>query len=210
MAMGLSPRNPARFTAGRHYKFVQIMLNRLLFSLALGLLMLPTKAHEVSSNRGTLILREANHISLSLRVHLDDLMHDVVAAKLTPFEFLEQFASMPTREFEMQYARVQSLVESETRIVLPSGKVVALRQWRWPDTRSFQSQIRESAMQMAVAPHDHLPEQENEIFAEATAKEDFSAISLRLAPQLRPILIVNYRPHQVWMEQQTSQVKVRF
>lgn len=208
--MGQSPRNPPRRIAGRQPRVDLNMMHRLLLALLLSLGVWPTGAHEVSTNRVTLVLREANHISLTLRVNLIDLLRSVLAPKVASIEFLAQCASMPTTEFAAQFLRVQSLVQSETRMVLPSGRSVAIGQWRWPDAARLQAQIRDNAMQMVVAPHDHVPELESEIYAEAIAKEDLSNVSLQLARQMRPTLIVNYRPHQVWMELPSSEVRLRF
>ena len=185
-------------------------MHRLLLALFLALVVLPIGAHEVSTNRATLVLREANHISLTLRINLVDLLRNVLEPKMTSMEFQAQFAAMPLPEFAAKYLRVQSLVQSETRMVLPSGRSVAIGQWRWPDTARLQAQIRDNAMQMVVAPHDHIPEFEDEVYAEATAKEDLSEVSLNLALQLRPTLIVNYRPRQIRMERQTGEVRLRF
>lgn len=185
-------------------------MKRMLLLLVIGLFILPGRAHEVSTNRATLVLREANHIALTLRVNLSDLMRDVLTPKMAPNEFLAQFSAMPSPDFEMHYARVQTLVQSETRMFLPSGRNVPLGQWRWPNAKQVQANIRDSAMQMAVAPLDHLPEFESEVHAEATAGEDLSDVSLQLPRQLRPILIVNYRPHQVWMKPPNSEVRLRF
>jgi len=186
------------------------MKNRGPFWLLMSLLMLPAEAHEVTTNRATLVLREANHLSLTLRINLANLMRDVLVPKKAPNEFLEQFAAMPSGEFEAQYLRVQTHVQTQTRLVLSSGKSVSLGQWRWPDTKRLQAEIRDNAMQMAVSPHDHLPELDNEVYVEGTSKEELSEVTLQLARQLRPILVVNYRPHQVWMAPQTSEIRLRF
>lgn len=119
------------------------------------------QAHELESNRATLVLRDAQHVSLTFFVDYPAVLHQVLA---------------PNRS--------------------------AQDNWSWPMAAAVQSQLQQRAMQSVVAASEHSHVVPTEIRAEATSNHpaDFTSVTLRPAAQFKQVLVVSYRPKQVWLK----------
>jgi hypothetical protein len=158
-----------------------------------------TVAHELQGNRGTLVRRDAQHLTLTLFVDYTKVLHQLLAARSTLQEFTLMHSAMPPSEFQARLLKAQSQLQSSTRLVMSNGKTATLVQWVWPTPASVQKVLQQHAMQAVASPSDHTHESLMEIRAEAKSSHtgDFSAVSLQLPAALQQVLVVSYQPVQM-------------
>ena len=167
-------------------------------------------AHELQANRLTLVLREGTHVSLTFRLDFTDVLHRALAPQRTVQEFVLQYAAMPPHAFQSDLLRAQRQFQAATGLATAAGKVATLTHWTWPDAEQVQAALRERAMQTVVAPGAHPHTTPVEVVAEATVAQAISAVTVRLPKEFQPVLLVSYRPQQVWMAPQARSTTVKF
>ncbi len=178
--------------------------------LATVLWALPGLAHELQDNRATLVLRENNHVTLTVYVGLADALHLALAPQRPLGEFLASWAAMKPEELQKQLLQAQKRFEAGTRLVLPQGGELALTNWVWPDARQVQSLLQRRIMQSLVDPGGHFHEDPTEIHAEAVAVREIASLRVQFPEEFQRVLVVAYRPSQVWAEPRTMSPAIRF
>jgi len=167
-------------------------------------------AHELQANRLTLVLREGTHVSLTFRLDFTDVLHRALAPQRTVQEFVLQYAAMPPHAFQSDLLRAQRQFQAATGLATAAGKVATITHWTWPDAEQVQAALRERAMQTVVAPGAHPHSTPVEVVAQATATQAISAVTVQLPAEFQPVLLVSYRPQQVWMAPQARSTTVKF
>jgi hypothetical protein len=159
-------------------------------------------AHELQDNRATLVLRDRQHLSLTLFVDYPKVLHQVLAPKIPLQEFVMLHSAMKPQEFQAQLLVAQHKLQASTSVLLGNGKTAALAQWVWPSADSVHKLLQQRAMQAIVAPSDHAHVVPMEIRAEAKSNHtsDFSTLTLQLPSALQQVLVVSYQPKQVWLK----------
>ena len=155
-------------------------------------------AHELQDNRATLVQRDTRHVSLQLYVSLPDVMHQVLAPKRPFPEFVMAMAAVAPPEFAAAALTVQKKVEQEMRVVDDKGTAMMLSNWAWPAPTQLQAALRERAMELAVAPADHSHTVPLEVRAELRASTPIKALQVQFPAALKKVMLVYYRPKQVW------------
>jgi hypothetical protein len=179
---------------------------------ALSLLASSALAHELDTNRATLVLRDRQHLSITFFVDYTDVLHQVLAPQKSVHEFVLMASAMKPQEFQVQLQTVQRKLQNGTVLTLHKGKSAQLVQWVWPGAASVQSQLQQRAMQVLVAPGTHAHLVRTEIRAEAQSgnSSDFSSVTLRLPSEFKDVLVVSYQPKQVWVKPQTALPTISF
>lgn len=160
------------------------------------------QAHELESNRATLVLRDAQHVSLTFFVDYPAVLHQVLAPNRTAQEFMLMVAAMKPEEFQAQLQEAQRKLQSSTILKTHKGKPAELINWSWPKAAAVQSQLQQRAMQSVVAASDHSHVVPTEIRVEAKSNNaaDFTLVTLKLPAQFQQVLVVSYQPKQVWLK----------
>ena len=169
-------------------------------------------AHELQDNRATLVLRDHQHLALTLFVDYPKVLHQVLAPQTSLQEFVMLHAAMKPQEFQAQLLVAQRKLQGGTSVVLGSGKTAVLAQWVWPSSTPVHKLLQQRAMQAIVAPNDHAHAVPMEIRAETKSNNasDFSSVILQLPPALQQVLVVSYQPKQVWLKANTPSPRISF
>jgi hypothetical protein len=186
------------------------MIRRIAGGLLLSLLIAPALAHEQPANRLTIVLREPNHASMTFFINYADALHRALAPGRTFQEFALQYSAMNPQSFQKELLRAQARLEKGTHLVLPGGKEATISRWDWPDAAHVQAALQELVMRAVVAPGEHAHEGPIEVHADATSPQAIVSMSLRLPEELHPVLVVSYRPSQVWIEPKAPAATIRF
>jgi hypothetical protein len=159
-------------------------------------------AHELESNRATLVLRDSQHLSLTFFLDYPRVLHQVLAPQQPLKEFVLMYSAMNPAQLQSQLLEAQRKLQSGIAVTLHNGKAVALTHWVWPEARAVQTVLQQRAMQAVVAPADHAHAATMEIRAQASSSstKDFNMITLQLPPQFQQVLVVSYQPKQVLMK----------
>ena len=186
------------------------MTRRALVALLLLTLIAPVFAHELQANRLTLVLRERHHVSMTFLVSYNEALHRALAPQRTYQEFVLEYSAMRPQEFRRRLLGAQAKFEKATHLGLPDGKEAAIRGWNWPDPGRVQATLQELVMQAVVKPGGHPQEAVVEIHVEATTTGDIASVSLQLPEEFQPMLVVSYRPSQVWVKAGTPSTAITF
>ena len=191
-----------------------------LLTAIVGIATAPTlNAHELQANRATLVLRDERHISLSLFIDYVDALHESLAPDQPMQAFLAQFSAMKPADWQTLLVRTQQQWsrQIELRAVdpgrVPAGRPMTplpLRNGVWPDAPRVQRLLQERLMQGLVAPAGHVHQEPVEIRAEATAPRSVSEVRLTLPKDFGRVLVVWYRPRQVWVDPGVASGAIRF
>lgn len=162
-------------------------------------------AHELESNRATLVLRDRQHLTLTFFVDYARVLHQVLAPQRPLNDFVMTYSAMKPQEFQSQLQEAQRMLQSGITVTLHNGKTAALTQWAWPQAKAVQAALQQRTMQAVVAPADHAHAATMEIQAQASSSSsasssDFTTITLQLPPQFQQVLVVSYQPKQVWVK----------
>lgn len=163
-----------------------------------GLSLPPALGHELAEDRLTIVQRDARHLSLQLLVDMPALLHRVNAPGQPAAPFILTLSAQPPAQVAAAMQKVQQRLQAGLQL-RQAGQVLRLVNWRWPDTGRVQEALRQRAMQMVVAPHEHSHDSTLKIEAEAVASQDIGAVSLALPAELKPLMMVSYRPQQRWI-----------
>ena len=171
-----------------------------------------TVAHELPSNRATLVLRDRQHLSLTFFVDYANVLHQVLAPKRSMQEFVLTYSAMKPQEFQTQLLAAQSKLQGGTGLAFASGKTAALTRWVWPQAAVVQNLLQQRAMQSVVAPADHSHAVQTEIRTETLSAnpDDLTSVTLRLPPEFQQVLVVSYQPRQVFVKPGLPSPAIRF
>lgn len=165
-------------------------------------------AHEINTNRATVVLRDETHITLTGYVNYTQALHQALAPQLSAQEFVLTHAGMKPSDLQLALERAQQGFEKSTVLKATDGQPLAL-QWRWPDLARVQAQLQQRAMQAVVAPAEHGHEEPLEVQAQARAANPIQDLSVQLPPQWGSVLLVSYRPKQM-MSAPGKATRIRF
>ena len=166
--------------------------------------------HELTDNRATLVLRDNTHIAVTLYLNYLDALHRALAPSRTPQEFALSFAAMPLAQLQVALSQAHGRFAAATRLAHAGGGGIALSNWGWPDAARVQAMLRAQAMQTVVAPDAHVHEQPTEIRAEAIASAPINAVTLRFPQEFQRVLVVSYKPNQVWVDPTSTSPRIIF
>lgn len=169
----------------------------------------PASAHEISDNRATLVLRDHNHVSLTLYVDLINVLHQILSPTASLAEFVLIHAAMAPDEFNAALVKAEAHMEAQLTLVDDANGRLSLDAWQWPTAAAVHSSLRELSMQTIVAPTDHTHLAPSEIHADFRAIGAVTTLRARFPEELGRVLVVSYRPNQIWAMPQ-SVVEVRF
>jgi len=174
------------------------------------LLPLAAAAHELQDNRATLVLRDPTHVSVTLYISYVDAMHRAMAPQLSPEQFLVVYAAMKPDQFEREVAKAEAKLQGSTKLYSASGKPIAISNWTWPDIWQFHALLKRRVMQAMTDPSAHVHEEPAEIRADANASEEISSLRIQFPEEFQRVLVVSYRPNQVWVDPRSWSPAIRF
>lgn len=176
----------------------------------LPLLLWSAEAHELPDNRATLVLRDARHLAVTLYIAYADALHQALAPQRPLEAFMMVYSAMKPEQMQKELLRAQVRLQSETRLYLAGGKELALTNWIWPDAKQVQALLQQRIMRAMVDPGNHTHEEPLEIHAEANAPEDVRALRIQFPDEFGKVLVVSFRPSQLWVEPKSRSPVIKF
>lgn len=182
----------------------------LLKSIVVALLVCAAPAHELQDNRVTLVLRDRKHLSMTVYISYPEALHKALAPQQPFQDFLLSYSAMNVELLGVELSRAQRRYQSATRLRLSPGGETELTNWIWPDVKQVQSLLQRRVMQAVVDPDGHSHEAPVEIHADANSGADISGVQVQFPEEFGRVLVVAYRPNQVWVERQSLSPVIRF
>ncbi len=170
----------------------------------------PAGAHELQSNRATLVLRDNHHLSLSLYLDYCQLLQRTLAPGSNQREFVLRYAALPPQALRSALQQAQNQLEKDTQLHLPKQQSIRFSRWQWPDLQAVQQLLQQRAMQSVVAPNEHPHAAQLEIHAEANTSAPIQQLDLQLPAAMQPLLLVSYQPSQQWLNGGSGRSPIKF
>ncbi len=179
---------------------VVIAFSRIVAMAALGLTCTaPAYAHELPENRATLVLRDQTHLSLTLYIDFVVAAHQALAPQQSLREFLLVCAALSPEEFHKLMQRAQTKLEAETRATLNGGSAAKFTGWVWPKSEKIRVSIQQQVMASIVDTSNHTHEPPFEIRAHITHDKPIAESKVQFAEAFGKVLLIWYRPKQIWV-----------
>ena len=174
-------------------------------------------SHELPTNRLTLVMRDATHVSLTFYIDYPSALHRALAPQQTLQQFELMASAMPPAEFQKALLKAQAKFSAGTQLTLrrknksaAQATPLTVTHWQWPDAKSAQVLLRQRAMHSLVGAAEHPMETPFEIRAEATSTGAITSLEVRLPEEMSKVLVVSYRPQQAFAEPRSAGVLVKF
>ncbi len=174
------------------------------------------RGHELTENRATMVLRDDTHVSLTFYIDYPDVLNAVLAPKKSHREFLLTYSAMKPEDFQKQMLLAQSKLQAETRATLNGGKEAIITGWVWPDSARIQTMIQQEVMESMVggvanapahAPAHAAP---TEIRANISHDAPIKIANIQFAEAFGKMLLVSYRPKQIWVAPKKASAVIKF
>jgi len=156
-------------------------------------------AHELEDNRATVVLREPNHLTLTLYLAYPELLHRALAPDRPFAEFLLAASAAEPAALDQQLRAAHARFEAGLRVEIEPGLELAPAHWSWPAAAQLQQLLRQRAMEN-VTGAGHAHPAPLEVHAELRTPRPVTALRLRFPPEFRRVLVVAYRPTQAWAQ----------
>ncbi len=167
-------------------------------------------AHELPENRATLVLRDQTHLSLTLHVDLVLAAHQALAPRQGLREFLLVCAALSPDEFHKLMQRAQTMLEAETRATLNGGSAAKITGWVWPKSEKIKASIQQHVMGFIVGTSNHTHEAPFEIRAHIMHDKPITESKVQFADAFGRVLLVWYRPKQLWLTPKQTSPAIKF
>lgn len=170
--------------------------------------------HELTENRATMVLRDDTHVSLTFYVDYPDVLNAVLAPKKSHREFLLAYSAMKPEDFQKQMLLAQATLQAETRATLNGGKEAMITGWAWPDPARIQALIQHEVMESMVGGVANAPAHAHaaptEIRANITHDAPIKIANIQFAEAFGKMLLVSYRPKQIWVAPKKASAVIKF
>jgi hypothetical protein len=166
-------------------------------------------AHELPDNRANIVLRDRNHLSVTLYLSYPEALHRALLPQRPFAAFLVIYSGMKAEDLQRELVRAQRRFQSATRVYLPE-KEAPLVNWVWPDAKAVQSMLQQRVMQAMVDPNVHAHEPPVEIRADVTAAREIESVRIRFPEEWQKVLVVWFRPSQQWVEGSSLSPPMKF
>lgn len=170
----------------------------------------PALAHELESDRLTLIQRQDRLIEATWLVDLPAVLHRSLSPQEPYAEFLTRLAASGQPEVERLLAQARAQWERDMVLKAPHPIQGRWQRWQWPDAKALQAAAQERLMQRVSGAHEHPKPLSVQAQWLADSGGRLEPLSLSVPPALRPLMVVSYRPRQLMMGRSSSTIQVRF
>lgn len=179
--------------------------------LCFALLLAPcTHAHELTENRATMVLRDSNHVAITLYVKYAEALHQTLAPEQPFSEFVLALSALPAAQFAVQLQTAQTRLQAAIKVTPNPAVDSSLQRWLWPVAAKVQTALRERAMQLLAAPKDHAHDTPLEVRFELRSTARIAALSTQFPQAFGRVLVVSYRPQQTWAEPGQAATAISF
>ena len=167
-------------------------------------------AHDVVTNRLSLVQREPNHVSLTLVIDYVQAMQAIAAPKASLKEFVIACAGMG--DGPLQRTLGQAQVSLEQGLVLRDTQHRSLRvsALHWPSLAEARKLLQQAAMASIAMASDKPEPVALELQADVTSTQTIDGIEIQLPAALSDLIIVSYKPIQTRVDGLTHKATVRF
>lgn len=177
---------------------------------ASGLASSPLQAHELQTNRLTLLLRDGRHLQLTLQLGMLDALHQSLAPQQPLQAFVLQHATWSREALSVVLSRTYSLWVQGMRLQPEGQAALQMGRWNWPSAERVSALLQSRAMQLLADPGAHTHPEPVEVRSETVGSKDITALQVTMPTAFGRVLVVSYRPRQVWVAPGEASAPIAF
>jgi len=167
-------------------------------------------SHELPENRATFILRDDNHVSLTLYLNLPEVLRRALAPQRSFAEFVLVYSAMDAARFKAAVEDAEARMRQATAITDGTGRAPAVQKWAWPRIEDTHSELQSLAAQLLLAPNQPPHDDPAEVHADLVTFGRTESLRASFPQEFDRVLAVSYRPKQVWVETGTKSPEIQF
>jgi hypothetical protein len=190
--------------------------SRIAVEIALGLIAVlgvssPCTAHEIETDRLTIVMREPSHLALTFRIDEVSLLGRILAPNVSIIEFVLSMAAMDDAKFDEAVDRARSKFISNVSLTDQNSKKLKLFAWQWQPKNILRAEIRRRAIDNIVGSDEHIHSLESELSVDAIADEPVSSVTMSFPPETKKLLVISYKPVQKYLDASIApDIKITF
>jgi hypothetical protein len=169
-----------------------------------------SQAHELPSNRLSLVLRDDTHIALTYLLDYTKVLHQTMEPQRPIAEFAIAYSTMPPADFQKALRKAELKMSSATKISLQNGEQLMLTNWRWPEAGKVQALLQQRVMHAVVAANTHQHEPAVEVQADATSNQKIASVFVALPESMGSVLVVSSKPKQKLVAANSPKAQIKF
>ena len=139
-----------------------------------------------------------------------EALHLALAPQLPFPEFLVAYSTMSVEVLQKQLSQAEAKFQSATQLYAIPGKEMAITNWIWPDVKKVQGLLQGRIMQAMIDPKSHGHQAQVEIHADANGQQEITAVRVQFPEEFQKVLVVAYRPNQLWVNRKALSPAIKF
>jgi len=167
-------------------------------------------AHEVASNRLSLVQRESSHISATFYVSPQDFFKPVLGVQITAPTIYIHLASLGDDAFLDLFTKAQNFYQQNINFKLNKDKMAQRGDWQFASWQSVRQQIQLDLAQQLVNPNAHAHTEPVQFSVQLTGNSELSVVQPKLPPHWGKVLVIASKPRQRWIDSTESSQWIKF
>ena len=168
------------------------------------------RAHDLVSNRLSLVQREANHVSLTLVIDYVQAMQAVAAPKASLKEFVIACTGMADGPLQRTLGQAQLSLEQGLVLRDTQHRLLRVTALQWPSLGEARRMLQQAAMASIALGSDKIEPAALELQADVTSAQAIDGIEIQLPPALADMTVLSYKPVQTRVDALSHKATVRF
>jgi hypothetical protein len=167
-------------------------------------------AHDMVSNRLSLVQREPNHVSMTLVIDYVQAMQAVAAPKASLKEFVIACSGMADGPLQRTLGQAQLNIEQGIVLRDTQHRLLRVTALHWPSLADARRLLQQAAMGSIALASDKPEPAALELQADVTSGQVIDGIEIQLPPALTDMTVVSYKPVQTRIDSLSHKATVRF
>ena len=152
-------------------------------------------------NAAELKRESATSVLFAFALNLPQVLHQLLAPRLTYPAFLQSYADLPDAAFDKEIAKASAALSAKAYFTLPSGVKANLKHWQLPDRQALRDSFKASLLLFNMPPSATSHLDPVRVLAQVQSKTPINRVQLQLPAALYPIVVS--LPHEkFWLTEQ--------
>jgi hypothetical protein len=167
-------------------------------------------AHEVETNRLSLVQREPSHVSATFYVSPFDYFQPVLDAEVTQQLAYVHLASLDDEVFAALHTSAQAYYKQKITFKVNKDKWAQLSNWQFSNWQLIKTNVQQHLAQQLLNPGSHVHIEPVQFAVQLTSGPDLSPLQPYLPSNWGKILVVASKPKQIWLDSSQGRTWIKF
>jgi|APCry1669188879_1035177.scaffolds.fasta_scaffold02401_3 hypothetical protein len=166
--------------------------------------------HELPDNRATIILREDRHVSVTIYLNWPEALRRTLSPARSLAEFVLVYSAMDSGHLKSALDRAELELGKAIQVTDNHGRKALVEKWAWPTDMETQAELRNLAAQLLIAPTQPPHDDPVEVRGDLVMTQRLDSVRVKFPREFDRVLVVSYRPSQVWVEKDRGPTEIHF